>query len=164
MPGQLIGISRRSARRAPTQTLDAGQVTLEAGLEGDYRGAKFMTRQITVLAREDWDAALADLPPDLIGTPDLPWTVRRANLLVEGVRLPRAKGGVLQIGPIVLEITGQTNPCHRMEEAHPGLLSALHPAWRGGVTCRVKTAGLLRLGDAVVVLVAPKEHVIRLPD
>lgn len=162
MAGRLIGIARRSGRRAPMEEMAAGVITGEAGLEGDSRGAKFPNRQITVLAREDWDAALLDVS-DLMGSPDLPWTVRRANLYVEGVRLPRAKGGVLQIGQVVLLITGQTNPCHRMEEAHKGLLSALHPEWRGGVTCRVQTGGAIALGDAIEILHAPREHVMRLP-
>ena len=161
--GSLIGIARRSGRRAPMEELQAGLITREAGLEGDSRGAKFVTRQITVLAREDWNAALLDLA-DLMGPPDLPWTTRRANLYVEGVRLPRAKSGVIQIGPVILEITGQTNPCHRMDEARKGLLSALHPEWRGGVTCRVRDGGAIKLGDPVIILHAPKEHVIRLPD
>ena len=99
-----------------------------------------------------------------MGRPDLAWTVRRANLLVEGVRLPRAKGSVLQVGPVVLEITAQTNPCQRMEEAHAGLVSALHPQWRGGVTCRVREGGQVTIGDGVTVLVAAKEHVMRLPE
>lgn len=144
------------------EELTSGLITVEAGLAGDSRGAKFLTRQITVLARQDWEAALLDLS-DLMGPPDLPWTTRRANLYVDGVRLPRAKGGLLQIGPVILEITGQTNPCHRMEEARKGLLSALHPDWRGGVTCRVRTGGDIALGDAVTILHAPAEHIIRLP-
>jgi MOSC domain-containing protein YiiM len=61
------------------------------------------TRQITVLAREAWEAAAAR-----IGDPGLPWTARRANLLVEGVELPRAKGGLIGVGPVRLEVTGQT--------------------------------------------------------
>lgn len=162
MTGRLIGIARRAKSRAPMDELTAGLITREAGLDGDYRGAKFITRQITILARQDWEAALLDLS-DLMGPPDLPWTTRRANLYVEGVRLPRAKGGLIQIGPAVLEITGQTNPCHRMEAACKGLLGALHPEWRGGVTCRVREGGPVALGAPVAILHAPKEHVIRLP-
>jgi MOSC domain-containing protein YiiM len=163
MSGRLIGIARRSGKRAPMEELVAGEVTVEAGLTGDSRGAKFKSRQITVLAREDWEAALLDVS-DLMGPPDLPWTTRRANLYVEGIRLPRAKGGVLQIGPVLLEITGETNPCSRMEEAHKGLLSALHPYWRGGVTCRVSEGGPIRLGDEVTVLLAPPDRpIINLP-
>ena len=162
MTGTLIGIARRAKSRAPMEALSAGLITREAGLDGDFRGAKFPSRQITVLAREDWEAALMDLT-DLMGPPDLPWTTRRANLYVEVIRLPRAKGGVLQIGDVILEITGQTNPCHRMEQAHKGLLSALHPHWRGGVTCRVCDGGTIALGAPVTILHAPKEHTIRLP-
>jgi MOSC domain-containing protein YiiM len=145
------------------EELAAGLISLDAGLEGDFRGAKFKSRQVTVLAIEDWHDAMAELG-DLAGPADLPWTVRRANLLVEGVRLPRAKGAILQIGDVRLEVTGQTNPCHRMEQARVGLLSALHPHWRGGVTCRVTVGGPVTLGDAVVVVSSPREHQIRLPD
>ena len=162
MTAHLIGIARRAKSRVPMEILTEGLITFESGLTGDFRGAKFKSRQITILAREDWEAALLDLS-DLMGAPDLPWTTRRANLYVEGIRLPRAKGGILRIGPVVMEITGQTNPCHRMDEAHKGLLSALHPAWRGGVTCTVREGGRIKLGDAVEILLAPKEHVIRLP-
>ena len=160
MTGRLIGIARRNARRAPMETLAAGRISVETGLEGDARGPKYPARRITVLAREDWEAALGDLPADAA---DLPWTTRRANLLVEDVRLPRAKGGVLRIGPVVLEITQETNPCARMEEAFPGLLKALHPEWRGGVCCAVREGGPIALGDAVEVLVAPEERTRVLP-
>ena len=183
MTGKLIGIARRAGRRAPLEELATGEITVEAGLVGDRRRASFGARQITILAREDWAAVLGDLagrssaaqgqpgtgPPDLpwpdLPWPDLPWTVRRANLFVEGIRLPRAKGGVLRIGLVVLEITGQTSPCYRMEEAHKGLLSALHPDWRGGVTCLVREGGRVTTGDPVEVLFAPPDQrAIQLPE
>ena len=69
-------------------------ITPERGLEGDHKGLKFRRRAITVLAREAWEAALTDLA----GPVTLPWTTRRANLYVEGVRLPRALGGQVRIG------------------------------------------------------------------
>lgn len=154
--GRLIGIARRPQRRAPMQEVQSGMITAAAGLECDHKGPKFPLRRITVLAREDWEAALAHLP-DLAGLPQLAWTLRRANLLVEGLRLPRARGGRLQIGPVVLEVTYPTQPCKRMDEAHPGLLKALHPDWRGGVTCRVLEGGIVRLGDEAAVLFAPPD-------
>ena len=50
-----------------------------------------------------------------------------------------------------------------MEEAHAGLLKALHPDWRGGITTRVLEGGVLKIGDPVEVLHAPPERRIRLP-
>ena len=161
-PGTLAGIARRPKLRAPMETLPFGLVSPESGLDGDARGAKYPRRQITVLALEDWRAACTALS-DLAGTPDLPWTLRRANLLVEGLRLPRAKGAILAIGAIRLEVTGQTFPCNRMETTFKGLLSALAPDWRGGVTCRVQTGGTVTLGDPASVVWSPKEHTISLP-
>jgi MOSC domain-containing protein YiiM len=160
MPGRLIGIARRDARRAPMELIERGRITIEAGLEGDWRGPKHEARRITVITREGFDAARAELPADAAG---LPWTARRANLLVEGVRLPHVIGGVLQVGPVILEITGETAPCGRMDEAYPGLLKALHPDWRGGVSCRVIEGGDIALGDSVEILIAPEERVRTLP-
>lgn len=161
--GRLIGIARRPAVRAPMEELASGTITVDRGLEGDHKGPKFPRRRITVLAREAWEDALAELSRREGTEVRLPWTTRRANLLVEGVRLPRARDGIIRIGPVLLEITSETNPCGRMEEAFPGLLKALHPEWRGGVTCKVLVGGIVTLGDEVEVVVAPPEHVTRLP-
>jgi len=154
MTATLQGIAFRSARKAPMQTGQSGFISIETGLAGDHKGAKHKTRQITVLAEEDWAAACADLGGDALL---LKWTVRRANLLTRGLRLPRVKGAVLAIGPVRLEVTGQTYPCRRMDEAYPGLLKALAPNWRGGVTCRVLNGGNVSIGDAASLVSSPPE-------
>lgn len=139
------------------EELTHGAISVEDGLEGDARGRKYARRRITVLAREDWNAALMALA-GVAGPPDVPWIARRANLLVEGVRLPRARGAKIGIGDVVLEVTDQTAPCGRMDEAYPGLMKALHPEWRGGVTCAVLEGGRIALGDEVRVLFAPPDE------
>ena len=157
--GQLAGIARRDRRRAPMQEITSARISTEAGLEGDFKGSKYPFRHITVLAREDWEEALAEL-----GARNLPWTTRRANLLVVGTALPRAKGGLLRVGPVLLEVTGQTYPCARMDEARQGLLKVLGKTWRGGVTCRVLEGGPVAIGDAVdVPLNPPPERLPQLP-
>jgi MOSC domain-containing protein YiiM len=160
--GRVIGIARRSARRAAMEEIAEGMIAPGSGLEGDHKGAKFPHRAITVLSREAWEAALAELggPAEPVA---LPWTARRANILVEGVDLPRARGGRVRIGPALLEVTYPTQPCARMEEAHAGLLRALHPDWRGGITARVLEGGVVRLGDPVSVVLRPPERRIALP-
>lgn len=135
------------------ELLASAEIDPACGLHGDCKGLKFPKRQITILSAEDWDDALAS-----IAAPALPWTTRRANLLVRGLRLPRARGAVLRIGEVCVEVTGQTYPCIRMEKAHPGLLKALAPAWRGGLTCRVSRGGSIRPGATVEVLVRPPDE------
>lgn len=161
-PGRLIGIARRPAHRAPMQTVETALIEADGGVEGDHKGKKFPRRGVTILAREAWEAALADLAKTG-NADDLPWTARRANLLIEGMELPRALGGIIAVGPAVLEITYPTTPCKRMDEARQGLMGALYPDWRGGVTCRVLEGGRVALGDPVTVLAAPPERKIHLP-
>ena len=140
---ELIGIARKTRSRAPMESLDRVEVTTELGVNGDYRG-KLRRRQVTILAKEDWQAACRE-----IGQGDIPWTERRANLYVCGIVLPRIKGSKLSIGGVIFEITGETDPCDRMDEVAMGLKDALTPNWRGGVTCRVVGAGTLSIGDPV---------------
>ena len=138
----LLDIAVRSASRAAMKQLSQGRLSPEDGLDGDFRG-RSVNRQVTVLAREDWREACSELGVDL------PWTTRRANLLIEGVSLFDTAGANLHIGSTVLEITGETEPCPRMEEYHAGLRDALSSRWRGGVCCRVITGGFLNVGAAV---------------
>lgn len=145
MTGTLIGIARRSAKRAAMEEITEARVSPEAGVEGDFRG-KPGKRQVTVLSAEAFAAAVADIVPVPAAAP---WTLRRANLLVEGLALPRIAGARVTIGDLILEVTGETDPCARMDEQLPGLTAALTPDWRGGVTCRVIAPGKIRLGDSV---------------
>jgi hypothetical protein len=75
---------------------------IAAGIEGDARGAK-PDRQVTVLFRESWQDACRELDVTL------PWTTRRANLLVSGVAPPQQSGGQIRIGDVVLEVTLETD-------------------------------------------------------
>ena len=146
MSGKLIGIARKAKFRAPMEEVDTVGVSVELGLDGDKRG-QLKKRQVSILAKEDWEAALAELGPDV----DLPWTTRRANLLVEGVDLPQTKGTQLRIGSVLFEVSRETDPCEMMDAAYPGLQKALAPDWRGGILCRVLEPGDLKIGDAVVL-------------
>ncbi|MFT5365163.1 MAG: MOSC domain-containing protein YiiM [Candidatus Latescibacterota bacterium] len=140
--GKVLQIAIREASRAPMQILDVAQMTTEKGVVGDFRGT-VLGRQVTVVVREAWEAACADLGMDV------DWTTRRANVLVEGLDLNETTGKQLNIGDVVLEITGETTPCPRMEEAQAGLQDALASDWRAGVTCVVYTGGEIRVGDVV---------------
>lgn len=144
MTGKLIAIARAAELRAPLQEIQSSNITIEAGIDGDARGRK-PNRQVTVLFRESWDDACRELGVTL------PWTTRRANLLVAGVPAPQATGGKIRIGDVTLEVRQETDPCQLMEQAYKGLKAALTPQWRGGVCCKVLSGGRITVGDAVSI-------------
>jgi len=140
--GCLEGIARRDRKRAPMQVLEHAEISAETGVARDFRG-KPGQRQVTVLSASAWRAACADLGRDVA------WTIRRANLLVDGIELLQTAGCIIRIGPVRLLVTGEVDPCSRMDEQCPGLTNALKPDWRGGVSCTVLEGGPVSLGDAV---------------
>ncbi len=142
---QLLGIAIRSKKRAEMQLLQTATVALEKGVADDFRGKPGM-RQVTVLTREGWRAVC-----DAAGI-DLPWTTRRANLLIEGLDLQASQGRILKVGEVQLLITRETDPCERMEEAYKGMFEAMAHNWRGGVCCRVLQGGEITLGDKVELI------------
>lgn len=149
MSGRLVSIARKARKRAPMEELDAVGVSEERGVAGDYRG-KPGRRQVTILFQDDWESAVAKLEPGA------PWTTRRANLLIKGVPNPRSKGGVLAIGDARFLITGETEPCIRMDEQLPGLWDEMKPDWRGGLTARVLAGGDIAVGDKVEWVESPE--------
>jgi len=129
------------------ETLDHAEVTVEQGVHGDFRGSLKPgrnKRQVTVIAAEGWRDALCELEASV------PWEQRRVNLLVEGLPLEESAGALLRFDSgLVLEVTGECDPCSRMEEVAPGLKAVLLPHWRGGVTTKVIQSGPVRVGDNV---------------
>lgn len=146
MKSKLIGIAIKPQRLQPMHLLSAGELSVEQGVAGDSRG-KPGPRQVTLLSQFAWQAICDELGVIL------PWTERRANLLVEDLPLTRATGAQIVIGNAILEITGETDPCSRMKTVHEGLYDALSRDWRGGVTCRVLQGGQLTLGMDVKLII-----------
>jgi MOSC domain-containing protein YiiM len=128
------------------QTKVETMVSKVAGVENDFRG-KPGKRQVTVLSLEQWQLACEELHTTL------PWTVRRANLLVDGVIFDSSMTGKqIKIGQLILLITGETDPCPKMDAQHQGLTKALTPDWRGGVCCRVIADGRVKVGDQLSII------------
>jgi MOSC domain-containing protein YiiM len=140
---KLLSIARRANADSPMQEIFSGELSLDEGLLGDSKGRPG-SRQITILSKESWLRACDELGLDL------PWTVRRANLLIKGFEfLPTDVGRTIHIGDVILEITRETDPCYKMDKAHHGLKEALMSGWRGGVCCKVIQAGTITTGDNV---------------
>jgi MOSC domain-containing protein YiiM len=137
------GIAYRSKPKAPMTEIEQVDISCEQGLLPDFRG-KPGKRQVTLLSALSWQDACAEL-----GT-DLPWTYRRANILIDGLRFSAADvGRIIRIGDAELQIMIETDPCPRMDAQHQGLTAALLPEWRAGVCCKALKSGLVRVGDPV---------------
>jgi MOSC domain-containing protein YiiM len=143
---QLLDIAFRSKSRAPMQTKLETMVSKVAGVEDDFRG-KPGKRQVTVLSVKQWQLACDEVQTTL------PWTLRRANLLVDGVSFDSSMvGQQIKIGRLILLITREADPCPRMDAQHQGLTQALTPDWRGGACCRVIADGRIKVGDQLIII------------
>lgn len=111
------------------------------GIEGNT--CRSSTRQVTIIAREQWDAMMRELGGSLDPA------ARRANIMVSGVDLAMSRGRVLRLGGVRVRIRGETRPCERMDEALAGLRTAMDPAWRGGAFGEVLDDGTVTVGDPV---------------
>lgn len=148
--GAIAGIARHAYAKAPMELIEHAEISEAGGIAGDFRGARKPgssgKRQVTLIERLDWDAAMAQVGRNL------PWWSRRCNLLIDGLDLPQVAGTRLLLGTdVVLEVTRFTDPCERMEALAPGLFAALTVDRRGGVCSRVLQGGTIRLGDIIRV-------------
>lgn len=136
-------IAIKNRPRVAMQSIDSAHISVACGILGDFRGSQ-LGRQVTILSESAWLKACAEVESEL------PWTTRRANLLVDGVEFDQSYvGKTVRIGEAELIVTEETNPCSMMDAQHAGLTAALTPEWRGGICCNVVKPGDIKIGDRV---------------
>jgi MOSC domain-containing protein YiiM len=142
MPGRIDAIW---VKRSYGGVMDpADEVDLVAG-KGIVRDASFgRTRQVTVIEKEVFDRVERSLP-------EAEPVMRRANIMVSGVRLAQSRGRVLRLGGVRILLRGETRPCERMDEQCVGLRAALAAGWGGGAHGVVLDDGLVRIGDTAAL-------------
>ncbi len=139
--GRVEGLWTKRAHRG---VMDAArEATFVAGKGIDGNTCRSSTRQVTIISLEQWRAMM-----DALGA-DVDPAARRANVMVSGVDLAGTRGRVLRLGGVRVRIRGETRPCERMDEALPGLRSAMDPEWRGGAFGEVLDDGVVTIGDTV---------------
>ena len=139
--GALEAIWIKRAHGGPMDPATEARFVAGRGLVGNADQGR--RRQVTIIEREVWDAVMRDLGGALDPS------TRRANLMVEGVRLANSRGRVLRVGDCRVRIFGETTPCRSMDEALEGLAAALRPNWGGGAFGEVLDDGVIRVGDRV---------------
>ncbi len=144
------GLVCRTVAGAPMQPLEEAHVEVGGGVAEDLP-PRAVKRGVTFLSRTQWDETMQ------VAGADLPWSARRANVLVEGTdRLEPWIGKTIQIGnDVQIEILNETKPCSVMDGLHAGLREIMEADCRGGVYGRVLVAGILRSGDAIAFIPNP---------
>ena len=144
MSGELKSIWIKRINGGPMDpVIEAGLVENRGILYNADQGRK---RQVTIIEEEVWNELMEEMGASLDPS------ARRANLMVSGVNLKESRGKTLKVGDCEIEIYGETKPCYQMDEALPGLESAMFPEWKGGAFGVVKNNGRIKIGDIVELI------------
>ena len=116
----------------PVQTLN---VVKQKGIEGDASFGR-SKRQILIISHDVVDS-YGLMPGDL-----------RENITVSQFNLSAIPAEArLSIGDVVLEVTGDCNPCDRLEELRIGLMDEIHG--NRGILARVIEPGEITVGQTI---------------
>jgi MOSC domain-containing protein YiiM len=148
-PGRVEWIGIRPERRIPVDVVQSVDVSEKKGLIGDHYSGQSGNRHVTLIQAEHLPVVAA-----LTGRDELDPGIVRRNLVVSGINLLALKDQQIEIGAVVLQVTGQCHPCSKMETAlGPGGYNAMRG--HGGMTAKVIRGGTIRVGDTVVVVAIP---------
>jgi len=150
---ECIWIKRSATGRAGHRSgsaldpVDEASLLSGKGIEGDVSFGR-STRHVTIIEKETFDRIRKVLP-------DADPAMRRANLMISGIRLEKTQGQILTVSGIRILIKGETVTCDLMDEQCPGLGEALNPHWGGGAHGIVLDDGKVRIGDEVLLSADP---------
>ncbi len=140
--GSVVSMRLNVGSRKPMKEVDSARVITGQGIEGDRHlkedGSR-SRRQILLMDRET------------LGDFSLDDGIIRENITVVGMDFASLEAGDrVSIGEdVVLEITGECEPCARMDEIRSGLRHELDG--RRGMLAYAENGGLISVGDVISV-------------
>lgn len=141
MSGKVEALWIKRAHRGVMDPAEEVVLVAGKGIETDANYGR-SRRQVTVIEKEVFERIGRELPA-------VEPYMRRANVMVSGIRLKDSRDRVLRLGGVRIRLLGETRPCERMDEQVPGLTAALDPDWNGGAHGVVLDDGRVGVGDAV---------------
>jgi MOSC domain-containing protein YiiM len=144
-PGRVLWLGIRTARGEPMVELGEATLLEQRGVEGDRTtlGRGSGRRQVTLLQAEHLDVIARLVGRERVSPAEL-----RRNVVVEGINLLAMRARVFRVGEVLLEGTGNCEPCSKMERAL-GLGGYNAMRGHGGILARVLRGGTVKLGDEV---------------
>lgn len=144
--GRVEWIGLRPARGTAMESVEQVEAVTGKGLVGDRYASGSGKRGVTLIQAEHLPVIAA-----LSGHARVAPALLRRNVVVSGLALIALKERRFRIGDVVLEGTGECDPCSNMEKAlGPGGFNAMRN--HGGLCARIVEGGVFRLGDAVIAL------------
>lgn len=143
MSGRVEALWTKRALRGVMDRAEAITFVAEEGIDGDANFGR-STRQVTVIEKEVFDQISTELP-------GVEPYMRRANVMVSGIRLKDVRNHVLTLGDVRIRLHGETRPCERMDAQVEGLTAALDPNWNGGAYGVVLDDGEVSVGDGASI-------------
>ena len=138
MSGKILNLYVKPAHGAPMEEVSEVAAVDGMGLSGDTSFGR--SKRQVLLVEQETLAEFGLVPGQL-----------RENVTVNSVALAgMAKGSQIQLGQVLLEVTGDCAPCHQVEDIRPGLRDEM--TGRRGTLCRVLTGGVMRVGDQVTLI------------
>lgn len=143
MSGRIEALWTKRAHRGVMDAVPSMSMIEGKGIADDANFGR-SKRQVTIIEKEVFDGIIAELP-------EVEPSMRRANVMVSGIRLEESRGKILTLGDVQIRIFGETRPCERMDAQVEGLTAALDPEWRGGAYGVVLNDGTVAVGDAASI-------------
>lgn len=141
--GKIISLRLCIGSRAPMQEVTSANLITGQGIQGDRhlkKDGSRSKRQVLIMDHEtlkDFNLANGEI---------------RENITASGINISQFQSGErLSLGStVILKITGECEPCSRMDEIRPGLQSLLEG--KRGMLAYVESGGEIKIGDEIASL------------